>query len=646
MRKIQGQGWCRDGAETPLRYGMKMQKVGMLNISCLGAFVAVWALLVMTTGWAAAQATAGNVDLNPSTTAALPATPPAVTEIYPLKDVKRGEMGVAYTVFEGVTPEPMAVEILGVLKNSLGPGRDLILARLHGSKPEYTGVVAGMSGSPVYIDGKLAGALSYRIGEFSKEPIAGITPIESMLEVRDEDGGTSANAKADSSAVLRNGNTKEHDGGVGSKEEVGSPAMRPIETPLVMSGFSRETVERFGDRFRAMGLTPVAGLGGVDTAAVQPEPLVPGSAVSMVLVEGDLSMSGTCTVTYVDAKRLLACGHPITQFGPVDMPMTKAEVVTTLASPLNAFKIVNTTQTVGAFTEDRAAAIMGQFGVKARMIPVSVEVAAPAGTKTYHFAVLDNRALTPSAMLVSVYQTLQATNAAATEMSYRVSGELGLKGLPSVRLDGVMTQSGLNPAAINTALFVNDRFSKIYGNDFEQPVVTGLNLKVTAEPERRTAVLDSARLSTMEARAGDTIEVEAMLDPYQAAARMVKVKVKLPASLDPGPMRVVVSDGATADKLTARTGAQHAIGLTDTVAELNRLHANDGVYVTLLDHTAQAMVDGQALPAVPLSMANVLEPLKAEQKVQLSGESAVAAGSAETDYAVSGSVVLNLEIRQ
>jgi len=124
------------------------------------------------------------------------------------------------------------------------------------------------------------------------------------------------------------------------------------------------------------------------------------------------------------------------------------------------------------------------------------------------------------------------------------------------------------------------------------------------------------------------------------------VKVKLPASLDPGPMRVVVSDGATADKLTARTGAQHAIGLTDTVAELNRLHANDGVYVTLLDHTAQAMVDGQALPAVPLSMANVLEPLKAEQKVQLSGESAVAAGSAETDYAVSGSVVLNLEIRQ
>ena len=545
-------------------------------------------------------------------------------------------MGVAYTVFEGVTPEPMAVEILGVLRNSLGPGRDLILARLHGAKPEYTGVVAGMSGSPVYIDGKLVGALSYRIGEFSKEPIAGITPIESMLEVRDEGGD--ADATADSSATLRNGNAK--------KADTNTPAMQPIETPLAMSGFSRETVERFGDRFRALGLTPVAGLGGEDANAVQPEPLVPGSAVSMILVEGDLSMSGTCTVTYVDPKRLLACGHPITQYGPVDMPMTKAEVVTTLASPLNAFKIINTTQTVGAFTEDRAAAIMGQFGAKARMIPVSVEVDAPTGTKMYHFRVLDNRALTPSAMLVSVYQTLQATNAATTEMSYQVSGEMGLKDLPGVRLDDVITQSGVNPAAINTALLVNDRFSKVYGNDFEQPVVTGLSLKVKAMPERRTAVLNSARLSKMEARAGDTIEVEAMLDPYHAKARMVRLKVKLPDSLTPGPMRLVVSDGATADKLAAKAGAQRAIGLADTVAELNRLHANDRVYVTFLDRAPQAVVDGEALPAVPLSMANVLEPLKAQEKVQLSGESAVEAGSAETGYAVSGSVVLDLDIRQ
>ncbi len=200
-----------------------------------------------------------------------------------------------------------------MLKDALGPGQDMILARLHGDKPEYTGVVAGMSGSPVYIDGRLVGALSYRIGQFSKEPIAGITPIESMLQVRD---GRRRCRRGCMRAV-----------GERALGVDGQPEMRAMETPLVFGGFSQETVERFGDRFRAMGLTPVAGLGGADPTAVQPEPLVPGSAVSAVLVRGDLSMAGTCTVTYVDPKRLLACGHPITQYGPVDMPMTKATVL-------------------------------------------------------------------------------------------------------------------------------------------------------------------------------------------------------------------------------------------------------------------------------------------------------------------------------
>jgi hypothetical protein len=585
--------------------------------------------------------------------AAMPPRAPAVTRFFPLAEVKRGMRGVAYTVFEGVNPEPMEVEILGVLKDALGPGQDMILARLHGVKPEYTGVVAGMSGSPVYIDGRLVGALSYRIGQFSKEPIAGITPIEYMLQVRDGDGSAAA--------IGANGRGEKQDAGIllsasddGSFSGRGGqqPEMRAMETPLMFGGFSQETVERFGDRFRAMGLTPVAGLGGADATAVQPEPLVPGSAVSAILVRGDLSLSGTCTVTYVDPTRLLACGHPITQFGPVDMPMTKATVLASLASPLNAFKIINTTETVGAFTEDRASAIMGQFGVAARMIPVVVEVVPPAvageaarPVKTFHFEVLDNRQLTPSTMLVSVYQTLQVNNTASAEMSYRLSGEIGVKGLQAVKLDGLMAQNESFPATINAALFLNERFSRVYGNALEQPVVTGVRLRMEAIAERRTAALESARLSTIEARAGDTVEVEVTLHPYQAAEQQVRVQVKLPPELSPGAMRVLVSDGATVDKLTTRSGGDQAVGLAATVAELNRMHANDRVYVTLLDHEAEAVLDGEALPGVPLSMANVLEPLKAGQKMQLTGESVVAAGSAETGYVVSGSQMLNLMVK-
>jgi hypothetical protein len=286
------------------------------------------------------------------------------------------------------------------------------------------------------------------------------------------------------------------------------------------------------------------------------------------------------------------------------------------------------------------------------MIPVVVEVVPPPGadktegvTKTLHFEVLDNRELTPSTMLVSVYQSLQTNNTAAEEMSYRLTGEISVKGLPPVKVQGMMAQNELFPGTINAALLVNDRFSKVYGNALEQPVVTGLRLKAQAIPSRMTAVLESARLSRIDAHAGDEIEIEATLHPYQADVRMVKVRVKLPAKLTPGMMRVVVSDGGTVDRLTTRTGTQQQVGLADTVAAMNRMHPNDRVYITLLDHATQAVVEGQALPGVPLSMANVLEPLKEAQKMQLTGESAVEAGSTEAGYAVTGSQVLNLLVK-
>ena len=614
---------------------------------------------------------------------ALPAAAPlGAAKIFPLSEVRRGLRGVAYTVFEGVTPEPMEVEILGVLTDAIGPGQDMILARLHGAKPEYTGVVAGMSGSPVYIDGRLVGAISYRIGQFSKEPIAGITPIEQMLEVRDEpaDSGTRL-AEAQGQKQIPFGNDK-----AASAVGGGGGEVQPIETALVFGGFSQEAVARFGDKFRELGMIPVAGLGGAAAAGTkQPEPLVPGSAVSAVLVRGDLSISGTCTVTYVDPTQLLACGHPITQFGPVSMPMTKAEVVATLASPLNAFKIINTTETVGSFTEDRASAILGRFGVQARMIPVSVEVtpaaedeaagaasvkrvaeqiggpgaklpvpdAGPLGMNKggMHFEVLNNRQLTPAAMLVSVFQSLSGTNEAATELSYRMSGELTLKGLPAVRLDGIMAPSEAGSGAVAAAMYVSERFDRLYSNTLEQPEVTGLRLKMEAIPARLTAVLEGARLGETEANAGQTLDVEATLHPYGAEARVVRLKVKLPETLTPGPLRIVVSDGATLDRLTTPAaagvfgGAAHPMALEDTVAQMNRAHANDRVYVTLLDHTPQAQLDAESLPGVPISMANVLEPLKAAQKVQLTGESVVEAGSIATDYAVSGSQVLTLNVR-
>ena len=658
----------------------------------------------------------GAVPAAAAAAAALSAVAPSGAKIFPLAEVRRGLHGVAYTVFEGVTPEPMEVEILGVLKDAIGPGQDMILARLHGEKPEYTGVVAGMSGSPVYVDGRLVGAISYRIGQFSKEPICGITPIEQMFEVRDGQAvggervaavGQNGQGRRRNTEILsgaQNDDSRENTGilpapasklagdpvrsaqndGV-EKAVAGGGEVQPIETALVFGGFSQEAVERFGGQFRALGMTPVAGLGGAaEPGTKQPEPLVPGSAVSAILVRGDLSISGTCTVTYVDPTQLLACGHPITQFGRVSMPMTKAEVVATLASPLNAFKIINTTETVGSFTEDRASAILGRFGVAARMIPVSVEVipetpdkGAEAAVKQVaaqggghgaglpipqarhatgmksgmHFEVLDNRELTPAAMQVSVYQSLSGTNSSADDVSYRMDGEFTLKGLPPVHLDGIMAPSDSMTGAMAAAMYVDDQFSRVYSNAVEQPEVTGLRLKMEQIPERRTAVLEGARLGQTEARAGDTLDVEATLHPYQAEARVVRLKVKLPDSLTPGPLRIVVSDGATLDRLTTPSasplglGVQQPMALADVVAQMNRMHANDRIYVTLLNHAAQAELEAEALPSLPISMANVLEPLKTTQRMRLTGESVMEAGSMETGYAVSGLQVLTLHVR-
>ena len=558
-------------------------------------------------------------------------------QFFPMSEVRRGLRGTAYTVFEGVTPEPMEVEILGVLKDAIGPKQDMILARLHGAKAEYTGVVAGMSGSPVYVEGKLLGALSFRIGQFSREPIAGITPIAAMLEVRDGVARPSAPVRAAER---------------GSEREV-----HAIETPLVFSGFSREAVERFSDRFRALGLEAVSGLGGSDPGRAQPEPIVAGSAVSAVLVEGDLSIAGTCTVTYVDATRLLACGHPITQYGPISMPMTKADVVATLASPSNSFKIVNTTETVGAFTEDREAAILGRFGVEARMIAVSVEI-DPSGDatakRTYHFRVLDNRQLTPSAVLVSVYQTLSGTNLSATELSYRMEGSITVERasdaaespLPAVRMHGVMTATDFNPAAISAALLVNDRFGQVYGSSTEQPRITGLSLRLQSLAGQRSAVLDGAQVAQAEVDAGSDVDVSAVLHPYRELARTLRMRVRLPNSVGRGPLRLLVSDGATLDRLQAASGgAQRTATLADTVERLNALHDNDRVYVTVLDHEAQAVVGSGALGDVPLSMANALVPAKDGRTVQLNGESVRTLGSERTDYAVSGSQVVDLIVR-
>ena len=582
--------------------------------------------------------------------------PPTGGGFFPLSEVHRGLTGTAWTVFTGTQPEAMQVEILGVLRGARGPGHDMILAQLHGAKPEYTGVVAGMSGSPVYIGNRLLGSLSFRIGQFSKDPIAGITPIAQMLEVRDLpiQGSEIRDQRSENSGQRT----------VGSGQLPPTPSaetMQAMETPLVMSGFHPEAIRLWQEKMAGTGLEMVAagGMGSSSTSAGEAAgeadttpsaaaiaSVVPGSAVSAQLVRGDLEIAATCTVTYIDPKQLLACGHPILQAGPVSLPMTTAEVVATLASPLNAFKIVNTGATIGAFNEDRDAAIRGVFGARARMIPVHIRVREAGKERKLNVEVLDQPALTPQAVLVTLYESLLESNDSTAETSYHVTGSVDLDGYPPSPLDFWAPAGEAMPAPMEAALLTGEQFSRLYSNDSRQGAVRAVDLDVEAIPRHVEVELDAARLvSSNIVHAGDTVVVEATLRPWQQAARNMRIAVKLPARLGAGNMRLLVSDAGTLDRTLDQPRQQnHAPDLETALAQARRQHPADRIYVSLLVPETQAGMEGQTLSSLPLSVANALEPLRAAQDASLNGESAELEADAPAGGVLSGFQVLNLRI--
>jgi SpoIVB peptidase S55 len=568
----------------------------------------------------------------------------------PVSQIHAGMRGVAYTVFEGVKPEAMEVEALGVLRNMNGPKGNIILVRLHGQKVEYTGVVAGMSGSPVYFDGKLAGALAFRIGEFSKEPIAGVTPIADMLEISALDGSPAEETSAVKPSVNAVAGKTAAPGEASALPASGQDYanyLKPIETPLVFNGFSEQAVRLFAGQFASAGIVPVMGAASVSNDK-QPEPLEAGSAISAILVRGDMDIAGTCTVTYVDAQRLLACGHPLMQFGSVDLPMNKAEVLATLPSPLNAFKIVNTTEAVGTFVQDRHTGILGVFDRQPQMIPVTLTIHSAAGLKQFHYEVLNNPKLTPVALMVTVFNALHGVNEFGEEITYRLTGSIGVKGFPEVTMRNMFAPSeGAQPAAMQAALSLGERFGRIYDNPYNAPAIAGVKLDFDLVRERRWARLESARTDVTEARPGDDIMLETVLAPYRGERIVRQIPLKIPTSASKGALRILVSDGDTLDRIGHGNAAfGRKLDLASTIALLNKEHSNNRVYVSLLEADPEARVADKVMPTLPISIMNVMDGMRGNQEMIVSGESNVdETATAPLDYVVSGAHLLTITVK-
>jgi hypothetical protein len=581
-------------------------------------------------------------------------------EILPLSQVKPGMQATAWTVFEGTEPEPVPVELVGVLKNANGPRQDVILGKM-GGKAVRTNVAGGMSGSPVYVDGKLVGAVAFRISVFSPDAICGITPIELMLEINQFD-----TSRPDSSRTP--GAARAQVAEIALPAGLGAPAsglpqpmpmLVPIETPLVLSGFTESALAEFGPLFRQMGIAAVQGGAAATMLSSQPvdgweSALNPGETVAGALVTGDMSVSGLGTVTYNDGKKVLAFGHPFFNLGPVDIPMAKGEVLMTLASSYQPSKLANATGVVGALRQDRHNGIQGSLGEQSPMIPVSVTVRslddkeAVTRRKDLHFDVFVHQKWTPYLMMLTLYNSVSELNEFADETTYRLSAKVEMGGPRSVTLSNMQTSGEVPmPAPLMLASWFGDKFNRLYLNNVKTPDVKRVDVTVDLLPERRVAAIENAWVANPDVQPGDVVPVKVFLRPYRGQPIQRDVQVRIPAGLAKGDHRVLLSDAETLNRMQNMAGAMNRfLDIPETVSLINQERTNNRLYVSLVESAPTAYYDDKALPSLPSSVLNVMQAGRpSSRSLVTTGETVSEQMSIPFDAVVTGSYSLRIHVK-
>jgi hypothetical protein len=560
-------------------------------------------------------------------------------QILPLSQVRVGMQGYAYTIFAGDQVEKFDLEVLGVLDNFLGPKQSIILVQLKGPKVEHTGVVAGMSGSPVYLDGKLAGALSLKLGVFTKEPIGGVTPIADILNPSPQ----SASAQASTQQLSLPSD---------SATRTGLPsgsALEPIETPLVFSGFQSAAIQQFAGQLQGYGM--VATQGGSTAARPEDAHLAAGDMAGMVLVQGDASINSACTVTAVRADRVYLCGHPFLNLGDVQLPMARSRVVATLSSDLASTKIVNVGGSIGTITGDHLTVVTGKLGAPPPMVPLDLTLQAAGGAKTLHFELVNHPKLTPLLVALTTFSGLTQNSLYGEGTTLHLSGEIRLQGHAPVQIENTFAPGdSLSPDGLPIALTMQNVFTRLFTNTFEVAKVERISLRVESVPGRKSFTIESAWLEKGEAAPGETLRVRVLLRTYRGPSRVEETTVRVPEQTARGTtLRILVSDADLLNRASrgfAFAGAGSGpTGLDQLIALLNRERRNDRLYVGLFAPSPTLLWDDKELPNIPLSQINVVDGRPTPGTVQILRESLAGESSIPLGGPVSGVISLNLQIR-
>ncbi|MCX6622666.1 MAG: hypothetical protein NTY38_16670 [Acidobacteria bacterium] len=589
--------------------------------------------------------------------------------IMKVSEVKRGMQGYAWTVFAGMEPEAVPVEVIGLLRNQGGPKQDIILAKM-GGKAIRTNVAAGMSGSPVYINGKLVGAVALQYSFFSPDAICGITPIESMLEINDFDNTRPSDARVPNKAPARAASEVQipsemlasvlQSGAADAANPAQTFTLRPIDTPLSFSGFTEETMRNFAPVFSQLGMSTTAA-GGASGATAGPTPaagwqnsLKPGDAVAGILVSGDMSVTGLGTVTYNDGKRVLAFGHPFFNLGPVEMPMAKADVLMVLASQYQPHKFGNAGDVLGALKQDRHSGIMGLLGETSATIPVTLRVRSFGENNTlrreknFTFNVFVQQQWTPYLMMLTLFNSISGLNDFAQEATYRLSGKVELAGQKNLSLSTMQAPTEMPvPAPMLLAGWWGDKFNRLYGNSVSTPRLKRVDATIDLLPERRIATIENAWVSSTEVEPGGEIPVRVFLRPYRGVRIERNFSLRLPAGITKGDHRILLSDADTLNRMQSAAGMMNRfMDLPETVSLINQERSNNKLYVSLVQARPTVYYDDKTLPSLPASVLNVMQTGRSSSRGFLtSPESAVEQLSIPFDQVVNGSYSLKITVK-
>ena len=590
---------------------------------------------------------------------ALAASATPAQEILPFSEIKPGMKGIGRTVFSGTRVDEFQVEVLGTLQN-VAPKRNLILVRLTGGPLATTGVLDGMSGSPVYINNRLAGAVAYTWG-FAKEPVAGVTPIQEMLAVEDKEQPAHA-AAARASFPLPSG------GAAGlallrdperipayftsyfdrlTPGTAASAPIAPIRTPLLFTGFPASVVESLGPALSRAGLVAVQGGSTGKQGAPSDASIVPGAGVGMKLIRGDVEVAAICTVTYREKDRVMACGHPLLNLGPTDLIMTTATVNGLFPSLQESFKFASSGEEVGAFRQDRATGVFGYLGRKPRLIPVRLDLQPEKGRpRHYAFDIVEDPFLAPYLLYAALNGVLSSEEKDYGEvaLNYKEGSTIKVAGEEEIALKNLFSGELATQYTSGIVAFLAQ---VLLNNEYRPVHVEGINLILGFSDERRTARLERAWLSKDHVHAGETVELSVVIKPFRGPEVTRPIDIEVPAEVPPGRLLLQVGDGVALAR--AEEGEDDDFSprdLKQLIWLINHIRSNDKVYAVLTRSDNGIVFQGERLPNLPPSIAQVMVRPQTRGNYLRLGYRGVAEETIDTPYMLTGYKLLSIDVEE